>query len=216
MLRFILFDLDETLYPRTNGLMQMISVRMREYIMRRYNLSREEAGTLQKHYFSHYGTTMRGLYVERQIDPQEYLKFVHDVPVEDFVRPDSKLREVLQRIAEEKVIVTNADVPHARRVLEALRISDLFTRIFDVVSFEYECKPAPAVYTRVLKALGARGEECVLIDDAARNLAPARAHGIHTVLLGGEGEADEHIESIYQVADAIARLESHEGRTQER
>ncbi len=35
MLRFALFDLDETLYPTTNGLMQTIGGRMREYIMRR-------------------------------------------------------------------------------------------------------------------------------------------------------------------------------------
>ncbi len=206
MLRFALFDLDETLYPTTNGLMQMIGERMRLYIMQRYGLGAEEARVLQKQYWRDYGTTLRGLYIERHIDPQEYLRFVHDVPVRDFVAADPRLREVLGGIPLEKVIVTNADAPHARRVLEVLGVSDLFTRVFDIVCFEYVCKPATEVYESVLKQLGARGDECVLIEDMARNLPTARALGIRTILLGSEGESDEHIASIYEVADAIARL----------
>ncbi len=206
MLRFALFDLDETLYPTTNGLMQMIGERMRLYIMERYGLPADEAWELQKHYWHEYGTTLRGLYIERHIDPEEYLKFVHNVPVREFVPPDPRLRTVLERVPLEKVIVTNADTPHARRVLEALGVSDLFTRVFDIVCFDYICKPQKQVYEYVLKELGARGDECVLIEDMARNLPNARALGIQTILLGKEGEADAHIDNIYEVADAIARL----------
>ncbi len=210
MLKYILFDLDETLYPTTNGLMQLIGDRMREYIVGKYGMSRDEAHTLQKRYWNEYGTTLRGLYVERHIDPAEYLQFVHNVPLRDFVAPDPKLRAVLERIPQEKVILTNADAPHARRILDILGISDLFTRVFDVVCFDYQCKPAPIVYESLLKMLPARGEECVLVDDLARNMPPARALGIHTILLGNQGEADAHIETIYEVADAIANLTSNE------
>ncbi len=206
MLRFALFDLDETLYPTTNGLMQTIGLRMRDYIMQRYGLPADEAFALQKHYWREYGTTLRGLYLERHIDPEEYLRFVHDVPLRDYVAPDPRLRSVLERIPLEKVIVTNADTPHARRVVEVLGVSDLFTRVFDIVCFDYVCKPERQVYEYVLNQLGARGDECVLIEDMARNLPNARALGIHTILLGKEGEADAHIDTIYEVADAIARL----------
>jgi len=48
----------------------------------------------------------------------------------------------------------------------------------DLVSNEYECKPAPAVYARVLESLGAQGAECALVEDDARNIPPARALGI--------------------------------------
>ena len=161
---------------------------------------------LREAYFRQYGTTLRGLYLERQIDPVEYLHFVHNVPVRDFVPPDPHLRTVLERIPLDKVIVTNADEPHARRVLDALGVSDLFSRVFDIVCFDYICKPERQVYEHVLRELEAPGDECVLIEDMARNLPNARALGIHTILLGREGEADAHIETIYEVADAIARL----------
>ncbi len=207
MLKFILFDLDETLYPTSNGLMQTIGGRMRDYIAKRYGLSPDEAHALQKRYFNEYGTTLRGLMQERHIDPTEYLNFVHDVPVANFIRPDPQLRAVLQRIPQEKVIVTNADVPHARRVLDLLGVTDQFARIFDVVCFDYYCKPKRIVYERLLEMLPARGDECVLVDDQSRNLPPARELGIRTILLGSQGEADAHIETIYQVAEAIAALD---------
>ncbi len=210
MLKYIIFDLDETLYPTTNGLMQLIGDRMREYISRKYGMQPDEARALQKRYWNEYGTTLRGLYLERQIDPADYLQFVHDVPLRDFVAPDPKLRAVLERIPQDKVILTNADAPHARRILDILGISDLFTRIFDVVCFDYQCKPAPAVYERLLDLLPAQGEECALVEDLPRNLPPAHALGITTILLGNQGEADVHIETIYDVAGAIAKLTSNE------
>lgn len=206
MLRYVLFDLDETLYPTSNGLMPALSSRMREYIMAKYALSPEEAHALQKKYWAQYGTTLRGLLLERHIDPSGYLRFVHDVPLEDYLRPDPRLRAVLERIPQEKVILTNADARHAERTLAALGIADQFTRIFDVVFFDYECKPALVVYQRVLAALDARADECALVEDSARNLAPAHELGIKTILVGAEGAAGVIIENIYKVADAIEQL----------
>jgi putative hydrolase of the HAD superfamily len=212
MLKFVIFDLDETLYPTTNGLMQTIGARMREFIVNKYNLSPEDARTLQNYYWNTYGTTLRGLYLERQLDPREYLEYVHDVPLANYLAPDPKLRVVLERIPQEKVILTNSDAPHTRRVLEHLGVADQFTRIFDIVSNEYECKPARTVYSRVLNSLGARGDECALVEDLARNIPPARQLGIKTILLGNiinastDALADAVIETIYEVAAALARL----------
>ena len=208
MLRYILFDLDETLYPTNNGLMQTIGNRMRQFIMDKYGLAPDEAYALQKRYWDEYGTTLRGLYLERHIDPLEYLDFVHQVPLADFLGPDAKLRAILESIPQEKVIMTNADSEHARRILEILGVADQFTRVFDVVCFEFDCKPARSVYERVLQMLPARGEECALVDDLARNFPNARDLGIRTILVGSQGDSDVRIETIYQVADAIAGLEN--------
>jgi putative hydrolase of the HAD superfamily len=183
MLKYILFDLDETLYPPTSGLMPAIGDRMRTFLEREYALSPEEAHDLQKRYWHEYGTTLRGLMLEREIDPRRYLDFVHDVDVAQYLTPNPKLREQLQNIPYDKVIVTNADVPHALRVLAQLGITDQFKRIFDIVFFDYESKPARGAYERVLHALGVRGDECILVEDTARNLTAARDLGIRTVLL---------------------------------
>ncbi len=210
MFRYAIFDLDETLYPTSNGLMQAISGRMRRYITERYGLIDADAHELQKRYWRMYGTTFRGLYVERHIEPEEYLRFVHDVPVKELVTPDPHLREVLLQIPEEKVILTNADAAHARRILDVLNVGDLFARIFDIVFLEYECKPTPSVYEHVLKDLNVAPQQCVYVEDAIRNLAPARALGMKGILVG-EGrvpeDADAVIADIHEVAEAIRRLD---------
>lgn len=209
MIKYVLFDLDETLYPTTNGLMQAVALRMREYIADKYQLTLDEAYELQKRYWNQYGTTLRGLYLERQLDPIEYLAYVHAVDLAQFIAPDPQLRAVLEQIPQEKMIITNADAPHARRVLNQLGIAEQFTRIFDVVFMEYECKPSLIVYRRVLDALGARGDECVLVEDMARNLPAARQLGFKTILVYSPEcppAADVCLPDIYQVADAIAQL----------
>lgn len=232
MIKYILFDLDETLYPATSGLMPAIGERMRLYLEQRYKLDPERAHELQKRYWLQYGTTLRGLMLEREIDPQEYLDFVHNVDVAHFLAPDERLREILSNIPYGKVIVTNADAPHAERVLARLGIADQFTRIFDIVFMEFECKPARGAYERVLKTLNAGGDECILIEDSVRNLPAARELGIQTILLlppgsdpnvqpsrrnldpasekfvaGCPPDADLCMDEIYQVADAIQQLE---------
>ena len=209
MIRYILFDLDETLYPTTNGLMQAIGDRMRDFIEHKYHLSSDDAQSLRERYWDEYGTTLRGLYIEHQIDPREYLDYVHDIDLAPFIQPDPQLRHVLMEIPQEKVIVTNADSVHANRILRSLGIADQFTRIFDIVSMQYECKPSPIVYQRVLDELNAPGPECVLVEDMARNLPAARAKLIKTILVNATDctpDADVCIENIYQVAQALLSI----------
>lgn len=231
MIQYILFDLDETLYPATSGLMPAVGERMRLYLEQRYHLEPQRAHELQKRYWFQYGTTLRGLMLEHDIDPQEYLCYVHDVDVSQFIHPDERLHALLANIPYKKVIVTNADAPHAERVLARLGIADQFTRIFDIVFMEFDCKPARGAYERVLKELDVRGDECILVEDTSRNLPTARALGIQTILLMNPHafnqpgswlpdpaatapltecppDASACIPEIYQVADCIQTLTS--------
>lgn len=230
MIKYILFDLDETLYPATSGLMPAIGTRMRLYLEQKFKLKPEDAQAMQRRYFDAYGTTLRGLVMEQQIDPLDFLGFVHDVDVSQFILPDERLRDVLASIPYRKVIVTNADLPHAERVLARLGVADQFRQIFDIVFMEYECKPARGAYERVLETLGVRGDECILVEDTARNLPTARELGIATILvmkphalnplngrftdpaaqplpLDCSPDANVCIEEIYRVADTIRNLD---------
>lgn len=207
MLQHILFDLDETLYPRGNGLMLAIGHRMEDYISTCLNISHAEAIEIRRRYYQQYGTTLRGLYVEHQINPAHYLAFVHDVPLGNYLQPDSLLRATLTRIPQEKYIFTNSDSNHASRILNALGIADQFTRIFDIHFFELQNKPSLFAYRRVLDALEAQANECALVEDTVRNLEPAHKLGIKTILVDADGEADARIETIYGVADAVEQLD---------
>ncbi len=199
-IKYILFDLDDTLYATSAGLMQEISQRMNEYLITRIGIDPNDVARVRLDYWERYGTTLRGLYIEWHIDAQEFLDYVHDIPIAQFIEPDPELDEMLARLPARKFIFTNAPENHARRVLSALGIERHFERIFDINFIHYESKPTASAYERVLEALGAQGEECLMIDDSARNLAPARALGMRTVWLDGKGveEAHEAAETIFK------------------
>jgi putative hydrolase of the HAD superfamily len=201
MLRFLIFDLDETLYPRNAGLMQEIGVRINRYLIENLHLPQDQASELRQRYYSQHGTALRGLVVERpDVDPEDYLQFVHDVRLADYLRPDPALAQMLRSIPLTKVIFTNATVEHAQNVLNILGIADQFADIVDVRRVGYISKPNAEAYVRLLNILQARGDECILVEDAARNLLPGKALGMTTILVDSEDCA----EVDYCVPDILA------------
>ena len=79
----LFFDLDDTLYPNNTGLWEAIRERMALYMSERLGLPREQVQTLRKTYFQTYGTTLRGLQLHHEVDVDDYLAFVHDLPLEE-------------------------------------------------------------------------------------------------------------------------------------
>jgi len=187
----LIFDLDETLYPRNAGLMQEIGGRILRYLIDRLGLSDEQARFQKVDYFQRYGTTLRGFVVERpDIDPEDYLHFVHDIDLTQYIGPNPALVEMLRSLPQRKVIFTNATVEHAQNVLTILGCADQFERIIDVRAVNFVSKPDPRAYDCILDLIGARGDECALIEDNARNLRPAKALGMTTILVDSSDCAD--------------------------
>ena len=189
-LQYILFDLDETLYPSRSGLMAEIGELMSQFMEEQLDMPPSEVPALREHYYLTYGTTMRGLQIHHGIDPEDYLAYVHDLPLEDYIGPNDELDRVLAEIETEKTIFTNASAEHARRVLAILGIERHFDCIIDVRAMGYMSKPDPEAYQRALEILGVSGDECLIVDDRARNLTPAKELGMITVLVGSEKTAD--------------------------
>ena len=73
------FDLDNTLYPPHSDLWPKIDARITAYMAAMFGLDGISARALQKHYYRAFGTTLSGLIHEYQVDPQEFLHFVHDI-----------------------------------------------------------------------------------------------------------------------------------------
>lgn len=212
-IRFLLFDLDETLYPRAAGVMQEIGRQIRRYIMREYGATWEEADSLARRYHQEYGTSMRGLLLNNDLDVERYLAFVHDLP-RDLLQPNQALDALLAELPDEKVIFTNADRPHAERVLAQLGIRRHFSRIIDVVAVGYVPKPSLAAYTACLRLLDAHPAECVLIEDTGRNLAPAKDLGMTTILVDGKptDQADYKIPTILDLEPIIKTILANQSK----
>ncbi|MCS7283942.1 MAG: pyrimidine 5'-nucleotidase [Anaerolineae bacterium] len=206
----IVFDLDETLYDRRTGLMDEISRRITLWLQERLSLSPQEANEVRQRYVHLYGTTLAGLQAERpsEVDVEEYLAFVHDVPVEAYLRPDPALASMLAGIPLRRAVFTNANVEHALRVLRVLGVAHLFDAIVDIRALGMCPKPWPEAYRRMLEILGVSGPACILVEDRAVNLQPAKRFGITTVLVDGEPEdgVDFTVRHILEVGPLVRRL----------
>jgi putative hydrolase of the HAD superfamily len=212
VIRYILFDLDDTLYPASSGIMEMVRERIGQFMIERVGLPAEEVPRIRQEYLRRYGTTLRGLQTHHQVDPEDYLAYVHDVPLEQYIRPNPELDCMLERIPVEKVIFTNASEEHARKVLRVLGIERHFTRVFDIRRLNWLCKPDPGAYLQVLAGLGARPEECLLVDDSIPNVASAKVLGMPAILVGpGPCDvADRVIGDLLYLADVIGEMIGHD------
>jgi putative hydrolase of the HAD superfamily len=187
-LRYIIFDLDDTLYPRSSGLMQEIGRRIQTWVQRRFDLTWEEAMAMRRDYFLRYGTTLGGLIAEHAVDVHGYLLFVHDIPVEDYLSPDPALAAMLRAIPQRKAVYTNGTAEYAHRVLRALDIASHFERVIGVEDVGLRSKAYREAYERVLALLEAQGSECMMVEDMPQNLCQPKTLGMTTVLVSAESE----------------------------
>ena len=184
----IFFDLDDTLYPSTTGLWGAIKERMNLYIRERVGIPVQEIAQLRESYFREYGTTLRGLQARHGVDPQDFLAFVHDLPLQEYLSPNPLLREIIDSLKPRKLIFTNADAPHARRVLNALGLADCFETVVDVHTVEPYCKPMPESFQIALRVAGESDpRRCVMIDDLPHTTRAAREAGLFGILYGQGG-----------------------------
>ncbi|MDH3701782.1 MAG: pyrimidine 5'-nucleotidase [Alphaproteobacteria bacterium] len=196
-----IFDLDNTLYPAACNLFLQVDQRIQQFVMDRLRLDPEQARRVQKEYFHEYGTTLNGLIQHHGVEPGVYLDYVHDIDVTP-VPPSPALNAALGRLPGRKLVYTNGSVPHADRVMERLGVSHHFDGIFDIVAADYVPKPDPGAYDEFVQRFGVAPEDAVMVEDIARNLAPAHAMGITTVWLRSDhhwsgGSADDpHIDHV--------------------
>ncbi|AQR60872.1 pyrimidine 5'-nucleotidase [Brevundimonas sp. LM2] len=177
------FDLDDTLYPREQGVMNLVQGRINAFMVDAVGLPADEARVLQKQFLTEHGTTLAGLMANYAIDPERFLREVHDVPL-DTLEPNPRLDAVLDGLPGRKYVLTNGARCHAARVLDRIGITDRFDGVFAIEDMDLTPKPAPATYRRFLERFGVDPHRAVFFEDTPRNLAPAKALGMATVLIG--------------------------------
>ncbi|HWQ46485.1 MAG TPA: pyrimidine 5'-nucleotidase [Longilinea sp.] len=209
-IKTIFIDLDDTLYPKTSGIWELIRKRIDLYMHDKLSLTWDEIPPLRQHLFQTYGTTMRGLQATYQVNDKEFLAFVHDVPVREYLSPDPVLRQNLLSLPQEKFLFTNADAGHADRVVQALGLQGCFQGITDIIDITPYCKPHPEAYRIAFQRSGVLDpKDCLLVDDAARNLATANELGCHTILIGNPAEPngwDACIRTILDLPKAVETI----------
>ena len=183
-----IFDLDNTLYPPVVPLWRIVDARIERYVQEQLGTDPGTARKLRKEFLSEFGTTLRGLMHHHDVRPGHYLEYVHDVPVPEIVPPRPELREMLVALPGRRVVFTNGSEEYARRVLDALGVSEMMEEVYGIEFMEYVAKPSPYPYAKLLRATGTRAEDSLFCEDSRANLAPARELGMFTVWVDGNGK----------------------------
>ena len=188
----LFFDLDDTLYPSSSGLWHAIKDRMNLYMLERLGVPEKDVPVLREQYFKMYGTTLRGLQERHNVDKEDFLAFVHDLPLKDYLTPNPTLREVIASLPTRNFIFTNADISHARRVLAALQLDDLFETVVDVNAVAPYCKPMPESFAIAMDLADEPDpHKCVMIDDLPRTTRAALEVGMASLLYGHDGPTSD-------------------------
>lgn len=211
MLRYLLLDLDNTVYPASTQMEEEVFRRMGEFAATYLGTSPQRAMEMRRERSSEYGTTLEWLMGERGFrDPEAFFASVHPDGEESCLEADPAIARALDSIPLPKSILTNAPREHADRVLAKLGLTDRFEAVYDIRFCSLKGKPRPGAFSSVLAACGARPEETLFIDDI-----PRYVEGFMT--LGGLGvvvdELDRHpetrlrrIRSLAELPDLVAEL----------
>ncbi len=185
------FDLDNTLYPPDARLFDQIERLMAEYVMRELGVDSDAAHKLRHDYWTNHGTTLAGLIHHHQIDPEPYLREVHEIDL-SALSPDADLRSAIIALPGRKIVYTNGSRNHAARVTEARGLDGIFDAMYGVEDAGYVSKPHPTAFEAVFGKDGTETTRAAMFEDDPRNLEIPHALGMKTVLVG-RGTSAAHI-----------------------
>lgn len=209
----IFFDLDDTLYPHESGLWEAIKKRISLYMHEQLGMSWDEIPATRESYFLEYGTTLRGIQANFDVDENAYHAYVHQLPLDEYIAPDPNLLTVLDQLPQRKIIFTSADTTHARRVLAQLQIADHFEKILDVHAIAPYIKPQADAFQRAMDIVGETDpRRCVMIDDLPRTTRAAKDFGLFSILKGKKGSSDDANADLQDWRDLPALLNGASGR----
>lgn len=166
MINYLIFDLDNTIYPSNALINQQIPQRMISFVAKFLNLTFEQAKELRAERLPHFGTTLEWLSTEHNLT--NYNDFLSVVHPEDEINELPKiegLRELFTSIDLPKVILTNSPKFHAQRVLKFYNIEDFFSNIYGIVENQLKGKPHPQSYKNILEKENFKLEETLFFDD---------------------------------------------------
>jgi putative hydrolase of the HAD superfamily len=197
------FDLDNTLYPASCKLFDQMHVRMSDFIRDVFNVDEAEALRRRRDYYVKYGTTLRGLMLEHDMEPKAFLDYVHDIDYSAVPRLEN-LEAALINLPGRKLVFTNGTTGHAKRVLQRLGVTDQFEAVFDIVDSEYIPKPDRTPYDKFQMLHSIDSNRSAFFEDLAENLKAPHDMGMTTVLIAEEKPHDANY--VHHVTNDLAEF----------
>jgi len=203
----VLLDVDDTLYPKGTGPFCAVSARIEAFVMARLGLNRDDTRALRAGFIGRYGSTLAGLMREHAVDPDDFLRDVHDVPVESMLGRDERLADTLGSIPLPLIAFSNGSRDYIRRVLETLGVYSLFSGIFAIEDMDYVPKPSPEGYRKVIEFYDHPADSFIMVDDRHENVRAALDLGMYGIVVDRDMHDDiPAIPDIYALPQALAHF----------
>lgn len=204
-LETIIFDIDSTLYTCAAYAFEQVDCQVREFARIR-GISADEGRKMVSDYRKKYalenngkkislGNTLLsfGIPIEQSVEWRKSL-----LEPKDFLQTDSALRTALLKLHEKYklICVTNNPVLPARKTLEAVGVSDLFT---DIVGLDtcFKSKPAVEPFQKACEITSSAAENCLSVGDRYdMDIGLPLEMGMGGILVSG-------VEEVYQLPEIL-------------
>jgi len=183
--KIVIYDLDDTLYPRTQYFSELSDLVMAEALVYDLGLKMDldKATKIVYESYRDYRDGGEIFYRDYNINPKDLFYAYHKrKPVEKIV-PIDNLLEKLKKIPAEQYIFTANDISATERILKHLGLFEFFKdRYFSVEHFDvYKKNKDSKVYKDICERIGVSPNDCVFVDDSYSNLEFAKEAGMTTV-----------------------------------
>jgi putative hydrolase of the HAD superfamily len=176
------FDLDDTLYPRSIGIHYQMKQRVVLFIADYMKIDRDAAEACHIDYYTRYGATLQGLVELHGVAPHAFLDFIHDVDLSALTR-NNELIAALQALPGRRIVFTNASRGHAVAALDIMGMADLFDGIGSIEDSNFIGKPHLSAFSGFFAAHGIDPATSAMFEDRVGNLVVPHELGMKTVLV---------------------------------
>lgn len=181
--------MDDTLHDASSKIFPSINQSMTAYVSQKLQISHQDAHDLRDQYWKVYGATLKGLMENHNVDPKEFLLNTHNAEeLSKFVKQSYVLKNTLKKIKGQKIIFTNAPLHYSIAIIKSLNIQKYFSAVYSIESTRYNPKPSIYAFRKILRQLGKKAHQCVMVEDDLANLKTAYRIGMRTILVSKQNK----------------------------
>ncbi|SHN67767.1 pyrimidine 5'-nucleotidase [Bradyrhizobium erythrophlei] len=189
------FDLDDTLYPRSVDLHGQMRDRVVTFIANHMKIDRTAAEAVHRDYYERFGSTLQAMVQLHGVSPNAFLDFVHQIDLSVLVHNED-LIGALRALPGRRIIFTNAPRGHATSALKAMGMADLFEAIASIEDSAFIGKPNLSAFSGFFEAHGVDPKTAAMFEDRPGNLLVPHELSMKTVLV---------VDPLFEDADRVAK-----------
>ena len=177
-----IFDLDDTLYPRSIGVHRQLKQRVVLFIADHLKIDHAAAESVHLDYYERFGATLQGMVQLHGVAPRAFLDFVHDIDL-SVLTPNQYLIAALHMLPGRRIVFTNASRRHAAATLNAMGMTGLFDAVSSIEDSDFVGKPHLSAFRGFLDAHDIDPSRAAMFEDRVGNLVVPHQIGMKTVLV---------------------------------